>query len=100
MSTPSGSQCATSDVRRGSDSNSSAAIPDLVEQLCDVLGGLSLPRACVRAEVGGVDPDQVLAQVDDLGFGQVIRAHRFIFAHGIWPRSVWWNPSAGPYELL
>ena len=40
--------------------------PDLVEQRGDVLSGLALPWSGVVAVVGGVDPDQVAAQLDDL----------------------------------
>ena len=37
-----------------------------------MLGGLALPRARLVAEVGGVDPDQVTADLGDLG-GRVVR---------------------------
>ena len=46
---------------------------DLVEQRGDVLGGLALPRAVVGAVVGGVDADQLLAQLHHLG-RRVVRA--------------------------
>ena len=44
---------------------------DLVEQRGDVLGRLALPRTVVGAVVGRVDPDEVLAQLDDLRGGVV-----------------------------
>ena len=44
---------------------------DLVEQRGDVLGRLPLPRPGLVAVVGGVDPDQVAAQLDDLAGGVV-----------------------------
>ena len=43
---------------------------DLVEQRRDVLGGHPLPRARIGSVVGGVDPDQLAAEVDDLGVTQ------------------------------
>ena len=44
---------------------------DLVEQRGDVLGGLPLPRSVLVAVVGGVEPDQVPADLDDLARGVV-----------------------------
>ncbi len=64
-------QRATTDVRPGSDSNSSAVDADVVEQLGHVLGGLALSRAGLVAVVRGVDRDQVAADADDLG-GRVV----------------------------
>jgi hypothetical protein len=61
--------------------------PDLVEQRGDVLGGLALPRPVVRAVVGRVDGDQVLAELDDLTGGVVravcraVRGHLFHAVH-------------------
>src|SRR5690606_18539586 len=45
--------------------------PDLAEQLRDVLGRLPLPRARVVPVVGRVDPDQVTADLRDLG-GRIV----------------------------
>ena len=47
--------------------------PDLVEQPGDVLRRLPLPRSVVVAVVRGVDPDQVAADLHDLGRGVVRR---------------------------
>jgi hypothetical protein len=48
-----------------------------------VFGGLALPRAGVVARIGGVDPDQVAADVDDLVLrGHVVSCHRPIVALG------------------
>ena len=59
-------------MRPGSASHSSLSMPDLVEQRRDVLGGLALAGAGLVAEVGGVDPDQVAADLGDLGGGVVV----------------------------
>ena len=45
-----------------------------------MLGGLPLAWAGVRAEVRGVDLDQVLADRDDLGLGCVVLGHRLILS--------------------
>ena len=51
------------------------ADPDLVEQTGDVLGSRPLPRTRVVAVVRGVDPDQVAADLHDLGLGLVRLRH-------------------------
>ena len=81
-STPSGSQSATSDVRPGLGLEQLGGDADLVEQLGHALGRRPLPRAGVGAEVGGVDPDQVAAELDDLGLGAVVSGHGTIIATG------------------
>jgi hypothetical protein len=53
---------------------------DLVEQFGDAFRGIPLTRAGVETEVRCVDPDQLLAELHNLGFWLVVRAHRFIFA--------------------
>ena len=81
---PSGDQCATSDVRRGADSYSSALDADLVEPARDAFGGVALPRAGLGAVVRRVDADQLAAELDDLavrvrarrGVGPVVRRSR------------------------
>ena len=55
----------------GDGSNSSDVDADLVQQRGHVLGRHPLPRARVVAVVGGVDPDQVAADLDDFGLGCV-----------------------------
>src|SRR4029077_21261604 len=56
---------------------------DLGELGRGVLGGLSLPRARVVARVGGVDPDQVAADADDLVLrGHVVSCHAPMVALG------------------
>ena len=49
---------------------------DLAEEARDVLGGPPLARAGVVTRVGGVDPDQVSADVDDLILGPGRRSSR------------------------
>ena len=64
---------------------------DLGELGRGVLGGLALPRAGVVARVGGVDPDQVAADADDLVLrGHVVSCHAPIVALR-WP-----GGAAGP----
>ena len=60
---------ATTLVRLGWDSRTGSR--DLGQEGGDVLGGLALAGAGVVARVGGVDPEQVAADVDDL----VLRGH-------------------------
>ena len=89
-STPSGAQCATTDVRPGSGSNSSLAI--------STSSSNSATRsAATRSPGPGSGPKlevsiriDSLAQLDNLGLRPVVRAHWFIFAYacGRLPRPV------------
>jgi hypothetical protein len=54
---------------------------DLIEEFGYAFGGNALTRTRIRTEVGGVDPDQLSAQLDNLSLRPVVRAHRFIFAY-------------------
>ena len=56
-------QRASTLVRPGLGLPQLALDADLVEQRRDVLGGLALARTRLVAEVGGVDPDQVTADL-------------------------------------
>ena len=88
VSTPSGSQCATTDVRPRLGLEQLAGDAHLVEQLCDVLGGLALTRTFVPSPKLEVSIRiSSWHRLDNLGFGQVIRAHRVIFAHAIVARA-------------
>ncbi len=48
--------------------------PDLVQLLRHVFRGAPFARAATVAEVAGVDPDQVTAEIDDLGIGSSVRS--------------------------
>ena len=69
-------------------------MPDLVEQRRDELGRLALPRSGLVAEVGGVDPDQVAADLDDLG-GRVV-GRVGVAASCVMSPTVPQGPGAGP----
>ncbi|HEX2050323.1 MAG TPA: DsbA family protein, partial [Actinomycetota bacterium] len=60
----------TDDAVRGALSDAGLD-PDLVEQRGDPLGGLALTRGLAVAVVGRVDPDQLAAELHDLGRGVV-----------------------------
>ena len=68
-------QCATTDVAPWRWLEELGLDADLVEQAGDVLGGRPLPRPGAVAVVGRVDPDQVAADLDDLGLGCVALRH-------------------------
>ena len=53
---------------------------NLVEQLGHAFGSLPLAWTLVGAKVGRVDPNQLLAELHNLGIRLVIRAHRFILS--------------------
>ena len=68
-------QCATTEVRPLRRLEQLRADPDLVEQTGDVLGSRPLTRTGAVAVVRGVDPDQVAADLHDLGLGLVRLRH-------------------------
>ena len=55
---------------------------DFVQSLMDVVGDTDLSRTAPVAEIRRIDPDEVLKQRDNFGFGIGVQFHAAIVAYG------------------